>query len=107
LKPTTLYSPRSFAFGSGHVPGAFAPGTNYHRIGVNFAAVGGPSEKYIQDITERERSTKVDAKVYGGLVSVFTIDDINVDVAIRVLTEATNQSIETASFIYALQQQPK
>lgn len=80
---------------------------NYHRIGVNFAATGGPSEQFVQNISQRERITTVNAKVYSGLVSVFTIDDINVDAAIAVLTESTNHSIETASFYYALQQQPK
>lgn len=80
---------------------------NYHRIGVNFAATGGPAEQFVQNITQRERSTKVNAKVYSGLVSIFTIDDINVDVAVTVLSESTSRSIETASFFYALNQQPK
>lgn len=46
---------------------------NYHRIGINFAATGGPAEQFIQNITQRERSTKVNAKVYSGLVSVPTL----------------------------------
>lgn len=71
---------------------------NYHRIGVTFAANAGPYQKFISQPVFRSRSSKVTANVAGGLVSVFTIDDINVDVAVTILSSSLNKSLQSASF---------
>ena len=75
---------------------------NYHKIGVTFAGGAGSFENFIQkpDVTDDQLELKV--KVKSGLVSVFTVDEINVQASVGVLKEMTASSIESLAFKMAL-----
>lgn len=73
---------------------------NYHQIGVRFTLSQGAYEEYmpISLMTQKPSASQVKAHVEGGLVAVFTIDDINIDVAVKLLGQMVPKSLETATF---------
>lgn len=75
---------------------------NYHKIGVAFAGGGGAFKDFIQkpDVVDDQLELKV--KVTSGLVSVFTVDEINVQASIGVLNQITSTSLETMALKMAL-----
>lgn len=76
---------------------------NYHRVAVAFAADAGPFEKYIAKpvITNRENSYNIE--VTGKWFAGFTIDDITVDVAVKIMTASLQKSLSSASFEEAVE----
>lgn len=74
---------------------------NYHQIGVRFALSQGPYEEYMPPsslLPATSSTSQIKADVEGGLVAVFTIDDIKVDVALRLLDRMVPKTLETATF---------
>lgn len=76
---------------------------NYHQIGVSFGASNSPFGEYIDRPTPQGNNNEINVKVSSGLVSVFTIDDVKVDVAINLINTMAQKSLETASLDGAAQ----
>lgn len=73
---------------------------NYHQIGVRLTVSQGPYEEYmpVSLLAPPTSTTQIKADVQGGLVAVFTIDDIKVDVAMKLFSQMVPKSLETATF---------
>ncbi len=76
---------------------------NYHQIGVTFGVADGVYSEYLEKPEVNSSDNEINVKVQAGLVSVFTIDDVKVDVAINLAKLMANRSLETASFDVAVQ----
>ncbi len=70
---------------------------NYHQIGVTLSTYQGAYYEYLNTQVGPTESTVLKAQVEGGLVAVFTVDDIKVDVALNVLKQLIPQSLGTAA----------